>query len=98
MKTQKYRLDNSVKVSAGSLHSKVPILNDGLPSGFSPVQGCRNCSILPSRMGEHEVSLENGGQHGEHGEHGKDGRHQPDDSKATRRLLKEKSKLSLVDV
>ena len=22
-------------------------------------QGCRSCSILPSRMGEHEVSLEN---------------------------------------
>ena len=25
------------------------------------VQGCRNCSILPSRMGEHGVSLENMG-------------------------------------
>ena len=24
-------------------------------------QGCRSCSILPSRMGEHEVSLENMG-------------------------------------
>ena len=38
------------------------------------------------------------GQNGEHGEHGKDGKHQPDDSKVTRRLLKEKSKLTFVDV
>ena len=37
------------------------------------------------------------GEHGQHGEHGKDGKHQPDDSKVTRRLLKEKSKLTFVD-
>ena len=35
---------------------------------------------------------------GEHGEHGKDGKHQPDDSKVTRRVLKEESKLTIVDV
>ena len=45
-------------------------------------------------MGERGVSLENMG----HGEHGQDGKHQPDDSKVTRRLLKEKTKLNLVDV
>ena len=49
-------------------------------------------------MGEHGVSLENMGIHGEHGEHGKDGKHQPADSKVTRRLLKEKSKLTFVEV
>ena len=35
---------------------------------------------------------------GEHGEHGKDGKHQPDDLKGNRRLLKEKSKPTFVDV
>ena len=34
--------------------------------GYVPIygsynQGCRSCSILPSRMGEHGVSLENMG-------------------------------------
>ena len=35
-------------------------------------QGSKNCSILPSRMGEY-------GEHVEHREHGKYGKHQPDD-------------------
>ena len=38
------------------------------------------------------------GEREEHGEHGKDGKHQPDDSKVTRRLLREKSKLTFVYV
>ena len=64
------------------------LLLPGLPKLFHPA--------IPDgrtwrKFGEH-------GQHGEHGEHGKDGKHQPDDSKVTRRLLKEKSKLTFVDV
>ena len=38
------------------------------------LQGSTNCSILPSRMGEH-------GEHRERREHGKDGQHQSDDLK-----------------
>ena len=45
-------------------------------------------------MGEHGVSLENMGNM-ETME--KMGKHQPDDLKVTRRLLKEKSKLTFVD-
>ena len=38
------------------------------------LQGSTNCSILPSRVGEH-------GEHRERREHGKDGQHQADDLK-----------------
>ena len=40
-------------------------------------QGSKNCSILPSRMGEY-------GEHVEHREHGKYGKHQPDENTLSR--------------
>ena len=44
-------------------------------------QGSTNCSILPSRMGEHDVSWENVENTGGHREDGKHGKHQPCDLK-----------------
>ena len=54
-------LENGMKNGSGSSGPGVMTLASPSFMDWAYKQGCRSCSILPSRMGEHGVSLENMG-------------------------------------